>query len=60
MHKFQGTTVELIGAQVLLDEKVQIMEQQFRAAGFQAIGLQEGRARRQARREGLYFSMFVL
>ena len=41
----------------LLMGKVQVMEMRFREARVQILGIQEGRARRQEVRSGLYYDM---
>ncbi|CAK0814249.1 unnamed protein product, partial [Prorocentrum cordatum] len=43
----------------LMNSKVQFLEQQFREAGFACVGLQEGRAAKSSRRDGVYYTMFA-
>ena len=43
----------------LMLSKVQLFEQQFRSRGISSVGIQEGRAIKSERREGVYFAMFT-
>ena len=43
----------------LMNSKVQLLEQQFREVGFACVGLQEGRAAKSSRRDGVYYTMFA-
>ncbi|CAK0907096.1 unnamed protein product [Prorocentrum cordatum] len=43
----------------LMNSKVQLLEQQFREVGFACVGLQEGRAAKSSRRDGVYYTTFA-